>query len=796
MSVDARWRKLFRDVVGYRGRALTLIAATSVGVFAVTAMLGAYGIVSREVPINYLETNPAHATIEMDEVTPQALSIARDFSGVTAAEARAVIEARAKVGEEWTRMLLFVVQDFDAMRLSTFSRVSGTWPPPEGSLLIERQAADFLHKIEGRLLTIRLPGGAAREVPIAGVVHDTTLAPAWQEQTGYGYVTRETLAGLGAPPIFDELRVRFADDPREAAVIDAKALALADALRAQGLRVHGIKVPPPGKHPHENLMQTGLRNFAILSALGLVLAAILTAAVLSGILARQLREIGIMKAIGARSGQIARMYTILLLALGGLSLLIGMPLGVGAAAARAGEMAETFNFTLTSRALPAWVTAFVVAMGLFMPPLISVPAIRRASRTTVREAIGNVGVASSFGTGRLDRALGRLRGIGVPYRLALRNTFRRRGRLTLALAMLATGGGLFMTALSLTDGWRAVAQHIKTDRLYDADFVLNQPTSVVRIADALRPVEGIRSVEVWGYREAALAPVGRGAVMRTYPDRGHGSFSLYGVPPETEMVKFPLLVGRWLQPGDTDAIVLTQRILRDAPGLTMGDRVSIAIDGRTNSWRLVGIAQEIGSGGGYVSDVGYAQATGSLGTGGDIRLIATGMRDQVVRAAERALDEAGISIARSMPLDRLYAAMMGHIEVPRRMLISAALLLVLLGGIGIASMMTMNVLERTREIGVMKAIGATPAMTLKIVAAEALFIAAAGWVLAFGVSLPLTRLIGLVGRGEMGTPLPFTVSLEAVSLWLGLVLVIAAMASAVPAVRAARLVVREALAYE
>jgi putative ABC transport system permease protein len=463
-------------------------------------------------------------------------------------------------------------------------------------------------------------------------------------------------------------------------------------------------------------------------------------------------------------------------------------------------MADTMNFTVASASLPAWVYAIVVGTGLLVPMSMSLPTILRASRVTVREALGSVGVSSSFGAGRLDRALTKLGGMGLPYILAIRNTFRRRGRLALALAMLAAGGGLFMTALNARDGWLAIAERIKTDRFYHADFRLIGPVPTDRIAAALASVDGIRTFEVWGYNQTAFAQEGRIDVMRTYPDRGHGSFSLFGVPPQTEMIRFPVLQGRWLAEGDVDAVVLTQRTFAEIPGARIGDRILLSIAGRPAAWRLVGVVQEVGGGGGYVSSAGYAKATGLAGAGGDIRLIASGRtaeeRDRVVRAAERALDEAGIGLERSMPLDRQYAAMLGHMEVPARMLIAASLVIVLVGGLGLASMMTVNVLERTREIGVMKAIGAVPATVVKIVAGEALFIGAASWILAVAISLPLTRVLGPAARSAHGASLPFTVSISAAAIWLGLVLVIAVAASAAPASRAARLVVREALAYE
>lgn len=799
--MGTRWTKTRRDVTGYGGRALALLIALSVGIFTVSTMLGAYGVVSREIVVNYATTTPASATLEVDAVTPSVLATARAFPGIAVAEPRAVVEARAKVGDEWMRMLLFVVDDFDAMRLNTFSRDSGAWPPPAGGMLIERQAVAFLRAREGGAVTLRLPHGSPRAVPVSGIVHDTTLAPAWQEQTGYGYVTRDTLAGLGEPPVRDELRILLDGNPMSTALIDAKALALAKALQAQGVEVHSIKVPPPGQHPHQGQILISLGMFLTFATLALLLSAILAAAVLGAILARQVREIAIMKAVGARSGQIGAMYGALLVVLGAASLAVGLPLGIAAAKGLSQKMADTMNFTVTNSSIPGWVYAVLIGAGLLLPLLVSLPTIVGASRKTVREALGAFGASGSFGARRFDQALAALgEGIAPPYLLAIRNMFRRRGRLVLALVLLSAGGGVFITALNVRDGWRSMADHVKTDRFYDADFLLNKAVPISRIEGALASVEGIGKVEVWGYSQTAFAQRGRIDVMRTYPDRGHGGFTLFGVPPQTAMIRFPLMQGRWLADDDIDAVVLTPKMLAQVPSAKIGDRVLLSVAGRPTTWRIVGVVLEVGGGGAYVSRAGYAKASGSEGTGSDIRLIARGgtaqERARVVRAAERALDAAGIGVERSMPLERLHAAMIGHVEVPVAMLVAASVLLATIGGLGLASMMTVNVLERTRELGIMKALGAAPAVLLKVIVGEGVLIAAISWLLALLVSLPLTWVVGRFAAGMFGAPLPFIVSTFAATAWLGLALAIAVAASAAPALRAARLIVREALAYE
>lgn len=795
--MSMRWTKLLRDVGAESGRALIMLTSIAFALFAVTAMLSAYGIVTREVSVNYLSTNPASATIDVDAVTPEMLRMAKAFPGIADAEPRSVVEARVQVGTEWMRMLLFVVDDFEAMRLNLFRPISGAWPPPDGTILIERMAADLIGADEGTTVTIRTANGRPTELPVSGIVHDTTLAPAWQEQSGYGYLTIKTFAALGEKPVFEELRILVAGNPTQAQA-DAKALELADALKAQGVDVHDVKVPPVGQHPHQGQIGSALLMFLSLAVMALVLAAILVAAVLAATLARQVREIGVMKAIGARSSQIAVTYIGALLALGAIALAISVPPGVLAAGALSEIMADTMNFTITNYAVPLWVYGVVVAAGLLMPVIAASPAIVRASRITVREALSSTGVTSSFGSGLFGRALGALRGLGVTWLLAGRNTFRRRGRLLLSLALLATGGALFITAMSAREGWREIAASVLTNKHYDVEFRFAANVDESRIAAAIERSGAAERYEIWGAEQTSQISEGQQHVMRTYPDRGHGSFAIQGVPPATDMVTLPIVEGRWLTAGDTDALVLTQQNHRQNAGLRIGDKLTLSVGGKPAVWTLVGVVQEIGGGGAYVNKASYDRLAGA-DAGRMVRIVLkTGPADRgeaALAAIETAFTAAGIGIERAVPLDTLYLALVGHVEVPVSMLVSASVLLALIGGLGLASMMTVNVVERTREIGVMKAVGALPSTVVMMVVGEGLFTAVLSWILALVVALPLIAGIGQFGAVMFGTPLPFVVSMPAVAIWFGLVTTIALVASAVPAIRASRLVVREALAY-
>jgi len=119
------------------------------------------------------------------------------------------------------------------------------------------------------------------------------------------------------------------------------------------------------------------------------------------------------------------------------------------------------------------------------------------------------------------------------------------------------------------------------------------------------------------------------------------------------------------------------------------------------------------------------------------------------------------------------------------------------GSIGLTGTMGMNVLERTREIGVMRAIGAVDGKIMQSVLVEGTLIGGISWALAWLLSFPISDLLlTIITEAMLGSAVPLTLTLEGVAIWLGVVLGLSGLASALPARNAARLTIREVLAYE
>ena len=184
MNFSPRWKKLLGDVNATRGRMLMMVLAIAVGVFGVGTILNAYAILTREISRNYINTNPASALLELDRVDDALVKAVRLRPEIAAAEASSTVMARLEFKpNEWMPLLLFVIHDFKKMQINTFTPETGAFPPPTGSMLLEREALRLIDSKVGKSLRVQTPNGAKLEVAIAGTVHDPGLAPAGQEQT-------------------------------------------------------------------------------------------------------------------------------------------------------------------------------------------------------------------------------------------------------------------------------------------------------------------------------------------------------------------------------------------------------------------------------------------------------------------------------------------------------------------------------------------------------------------------------------------------------------------------------------
>jgi putative ABC transport system permease protein len=358
---------------------------------------------------------------------------------------------------------------------------------------------------------------------------------------------------------------------------------------------------------------------------------------------------------------------------------------------------------------------------------------------------------------------------------------------------------MFLTSLNLKAAWERTLADARADRHYQVEVRLHEGAQEGRVLALVNALPGVRRAESWSLLPAAVDGPGHLNIVRTYPDGGHGSFALRSTPPESDFATHRILEGRWLRPTDTDAVVLNHIALKLLPAARVGQVVSLVVEGRLVQLRAVGIVREmLTPATAYTTPGAFASATGMAGLTNAVRVAVAEPRaaDAVSHAIEHALGREGIGVKVNISEARFDNAQTGHVYVLIYALVFMAIVMAVVGTLGLASAMSASVVERTREFGVMRAIGATSSMVLRCVVSEAVFTGLLSWLIAIPLCLPLTAQVGrLVGSISFGTPLPLLLSPVAVGIWLAGVLVASVAASALPARKAARLTVRETLAY-
>lgn len=798
-----RLRKILRDIWINPSKTSMIVLATAVGVFAFGALMQTWAIMDRDMDNSFAARNPAQATLLTDAADDEVVAMVRRIPTVKMAEGRLLVRTRVWTeAAGWKVLILTAVDDLTAIQISEIRPQAGQWPPPKRTLLLERASVMPLGVAIGDSLLIETPNGKQHTLPISGTAHDLAEAPGELTDIAfYGYISLDTALNLGLPDLYNKIHITVRERPLDIAHIQQVAQAVKERLEEQGYPVFGITIPTPGEHIFYNVTQS---LFLILNVLGiftLLFTALLIINTISGLLAGHVQQIGVMKAIGAPYRDIVAMYSGIILVFSLLALLIAVPIGVAGAALLSAKLGRLLNYDIHSWQISPQVILWQIGAGLLMPFAATILPIARGAHITVREAI-STNHLDHFGNGLIDTLLGHLQRGSTAMRYALRNMFRRKVRLTLTLSALAVGGSLFITVLNTV---AALQRTVDTDTsaYWQQDITVNLQALMrrERVLPTALAIPNVTYAEGWHTQ--------MGFRLHADGQESREDMAIFGIPPSSAFVRPTLLAGRWLQPEDTAAIVINIHTLKKEPDLQVGGALTLKINGRESSWQIVGIAttQLVGFNEmrgelpiAYVNEVALSNTLGAVGRINRVVIKTAEHSVQAEQATITHVEEAFAqqrlrirSIDTHSRLQRLATRMIGILTA---LLTFAAFLFAAVGGISLTSTMTLNVLERIREIGVLRAIGGPNHTVREIILYEGAAVGLLSWVLGAFFSLPITLLMNYaLGQAFFAVPLHNAFPVHAPLAWLFLAVAIGLLASYVPARNAAQLSVRETLTY-
>ncbi|MEW5959837.1 MAG: ABC transporter permease [Chloroflexota bacterium] len=795
--LNPRWRKVIRDLWVNKSRTALIVLSIGVGIFAIGVVSGSQEVFLRELNRSFAAANPASGIIFTNgSFGDDLVQTIASLPEVEAADGRRQFTIRYKLSPEaeWQDLELRAIDDFDTLEIRKLWPQAGDWPPPDRQLLVERTSLDWMGAKIGDSIIVETPRGKERLMRIAGTVYDPGGPPTALLGRVNGYISRDTLVWLGVSGDYNQLNYVVADHKSDVKHIQAVGDVIRRKLEEDRLEIHFMHIPPPGEHPANDFVQPLLMILTGLGVLALALSGFLVINTIAAVLAQQTRQIGMMKAIGARQGQLIELYLAMVLGYGCLALLLALPLGVLGARAFTNFMAGFFNVDIKSFAVPPAVLVTQAVIGLLVPLLAAGYPVFAGTRLTVRVAISEYGLGQGqFGAGLIDRLLSRLRGLSRPLMISLRNTFRRKTRLILTLLTLTLAGAIFITVFSVRESLLTTLEAMLNYWSYDLHFVFEHSYRTAEIQRVAAQTAGVTGVETWGHD----------TVYRLRPD-GHDSGSISLAAPEatTMMLQPTLIAGRWLRPTDTHALVVNSDFLHDEPDLHLGDEVILKFGRRKTYWQIVGVVQNNLMGATvYANYPYYARIAHQVGRASSAQVTTaaatTAEQLALLQDLEQQFERAGLRVSQARTVTSLRSTVVSGFNFLISFLLAMAVVLAIVGGLGLSGTMSINVLERGREIGVMRAIGASDGAVLQLVIVEGVLIGLLSWLAGVILALPLSKLLSdLVGLEMLQQPLDFAFSARGIGLWLVIAIVLAGLASLLPARGASRLTVREVLAYE
>lgn len=801
--MDARWTKIFKDIWKNKTRSALVILSIAVGVAAVGMIYNAGHIIQRDLYRQYRAGNPAHVYLYVSPVPKEAAISVKNMREVAYAQARRIVSAEIQLEDgSYDNLSLHILPDGSAVEVNRFQIKEGHFPPDVRQIILERQSAQLTGYKVGDIVTIRMEDGRTYPLTVSGIAHDVYEMPYAIMGEVTGYINMDTLRWLGGKPYYNRIELVVSGASiSKAAVLDVAEKAKARVLEPAGYRVLRTRIPGVGSNPGDHWAHNQIQGFLLILEIMSVMATLLSGGLVintvSAILVQQTKQIGILRAIGASKSQIVSMYLMNVLVFSLAGLLLAIPLGLMGSWWLSNFAASFLNFDVSSVTLTWDVLALQIGIGLLMPLGVALIPILSGAKLTVYEAIYQQGQTQRKKVSRFEQVLSRIRSVNPPILLSLRNTFRRKSRLGFTLGTLTLAGAMFIASFSTYSSLNAQIHDMERYVAFDAMLSLPGGASTATVLREALRTPGVGYAEGWASSE--------GVLVRMDGTESQG-IEIIGLPSQARTIRPNVIHGRWLSSDSSQReVVINQDLVTEEEGLQVGSQIEIKVGERKQTYTVVGIVSKHLSGGRIYMDMpSFTRLTGRHNQVDMVRVLAVPERlsdkttqEYIASQLEQRFDNAGLTKEKSITRNTIFSEFTEVFNIILFVLLIMAGLLAIVGGLGLTGTLGINILERTREIGVLRAVGAANRAVVKIVLLEGLVVSLVSWLMGAIVSaLSSPVLAGVVIYAVLKTGMSFRYSMWGLLIWFVVILLIGVFASLIPARRAALLQVREVLDYE
>jgi len=792
-------KKILSDLFDNLSRTIQVVIIIAIGSLAVGSIVGALEFIQQDITRNWLPTNPASIGLSLGSrgISQDLVDTMARFPEIDQIEGqyRENIKWRRSPNDPWQPATLRAREDYQDQKLYTLALLEGNWP--ENKVMAANKGYGLK---SGDHVYLEI-NGKERLIEIGGVVVNLNAPPPNFGGSADFFTAKEYFADVTGQSNFSYVRASVPGEYTEAKAI-AATIRMEDEIEGQNVEVFpgthsDTKIVFPNEHPAQDPINGVFFILQAMAFAALILGLFLVYNTITAIISQQVPQIGVLKAIGATQGQILGLYYTTVFIYGLMAIVVSVPLGALGAHGLRVFMVEFMNMEVGPFAISRQAMLIQIAICIFSPLLIATLPIFRGAGITVREAISSYGLTG--GGGLLDRLLARLAFLPRMTSMAFSNTFRNKTRMAMTEITLVGAGILFIAVLSAQTSIRFTFGPVLFDTLRSNILLgFEDEERFKAVENLVRRTEPRASVvEMW-------APVGgemrRAGQAEAFDDR---TVTVTGMPVPSEVYGPQMRAGRWLKPDDTFALVMHQKEAAQI-GVAVGDWVTFDIPLKQETeWQVVGLVND------PINDRRIIAPRSTLlianrqvGEGNDLFVgtqNTTPSQDVIIaRKLRQDFDYRGYDLQASDAdtLLMLSEDVIQQFNIIIYLLLIMAIIIAVIGGISLSGVLSINVLERRVEIGILRSIGASNGAIGTLFITEGLILGWLSWLIAVPVSFPFARTLNAAIGAAVNAELVFDFAITGIWVWLVIVTILGVVASWFPARGATQVSVRESLSYE
>lgn len=774
--------KVRRDIRRRPLRNILTLIGVIIGVAGVVAIAFTARSISEAQAATYDYNRRADIAGFTGDLSTTVLNLIERIDDVETVDSRTIVTTRFDSGHGWNNLRLIGVSDFTAMQLDVVDLVEGRFPG-RGEIAFDESTRELTPIEIGQVVAIRSsPADPLEYLTVVGFTRSPAMLGAGIMNRAIAYGDSSTVQSYSGRSADNYLLIRV-NDPEQAGQTASEVSSL---LSKRGVFAGSFTIRDPSGFVGSQELNTLLLLLTIFSVLGAALSSFLIANTMLAVMAEESNQIGIIKSTGGRRWQVMSTYLAYAIVLGIAGtiagLLIGLMVGLFVASYltnMTGLSEPELSLTGRELGLAALVGTVVTIGSTILPALLG-------ANQKVAPLLRSSGV-------RLERGLGTIRKLTAPVArvssnvaVGLRNVMRRPGRTAMTLIVVTVAVAAFVST-------QALSQSVETtvDELYDlygADgWISFRRQTSPALASNIASNPNVLQVEAW--------TSATGAIGSTRTD-------IWGMPVDNPLYSYRLVEGSWFARTNPMSAVLSKNLASEI-GVNAGETVLLDIGDRRVPVTVSGIVNDSSTYLGSTTTGKVFMATSDLnrliGRTGLVDVFALKLRSSDPAFVDATLEQLEEQLRLNGPVSLAahedQQSARRAIDVLTLMLNAMVVVVAVVGLIGIANTLLINITERRREFGILRTLGARSVHILTILISEGIALATIGLVTGVLVGYPLAKVMVNLTSREL-FELSFHLSLmNVVATFLVALLAVAAVSS-LPGLLASRIQPIQVLRYE